>query len=125
MCTALGIKADEISDKMSKQASKEFAKLARIVFEEAKAGDPVAIDILKEGVSYINKMALKIVNKNPGRFSLIGGLRTELLPYLDKAVQDSLSEPMHPPEDGALFFARSEIARHENTSCNTQKSCSA
>jgi glucosamine kinase len=123
VCAALNIDSGDISDRMSKQPSKEFAKLARFVFEEAKAGDAVATGILNKGVSYINKMAHKIIDKHPGRFSIIGGLRTELLPCLDKNIQNNLSEPIHQPEDGAIFFVQSEVARYENSSSNMQKSC--
>jgi glucosamine kinase len=96
---------------MSNQPSKEFAKLARLVFEEAKNGDAVAISVLEDGVGYLNKMARKIMDTSPGRLSLIGGLRSELRPWLASDVQDHLVDPIESPEDGAIYFAKSKASQ--------------
>ncbi|MFT6097524.1 MAG: glucosamine kinase [Arenicella sp.] len=111
VCDALDTNPREIADKMSNQPSKEFAKLARLVFEEAKNGDAVAISVLEDGVGYLNKMARKIMDTSPGRLSLIGGLRSELRPWLASDVQDHLVDPIESPEDGAIYFAKSKASQ--------------
>jgi len=111
VCSTLNTTPLEISDKMTHQPSKEFAKLARLIFEEANNGDAVAITVLKEGINYLNCMARKIMNTHPGPLSLLGGLRSELLPWLDSDIQDYLREPIDSPQDGAIYFAQSEAKR--------------
>jgi glucosamine kinase len=110
VCDALDTNPLEIADKMSNQPSKEFAKLARLVFEEAKNGDAVAIRVLEDGTGYLNRMARKIMATSPGRLSLIGGLRSELRPWLASDVQDYLCDPIESPEDGAIYFAKSKAS---------------
>ncbi|MBL4671224.1 MAG: hypothetical protein JKX81_03105 [Arenicella sp.] len=114
VCDALNTNPLEIADKMSNQPSKEFAKLARLVFEEAKNGDAVAISVIEDGVGYLNKMARKIMSTSPGRLSLIGGLRSELLPWLASDVQDYLCDPIESPEGGAIYFAQSKSRQKAN-----------
>lgn len=114
VCDALNTKPREIADKMSNQPSKEFAKLARLVFEEAKNGDAVALSIIEEGVGYLNKMARKIMATSPGRLSLIGGLRSELLPWLASDIQKHLCDPIESPEYGAIYFAKAKAKQKVN-----------
>ncbi|GGZ98072.1 ATPase [Arenicella chitinivorans] len=110
ICDYLGARPRGIADAMANQPPKEFAKLASIVFTEAKSGDAVAVSILEEGVSYLDSMARKILTDNPGRLSLLGGLRSEITPWLAEDVKNTLSDPIHAPEDGAIHFAKTESA---------------
>jgi glucosamine kinase len=110
ICDYLGARPRGIADAMANQPPKEFAKLASIVFAEAKSGDAVALSIIEEGVSYLNNMARKILTENPGRLALLGGLRSEITPWLADDVKAALSDPIHAPEDGAIHFAKSESA---------------
>jgi glucosamine kinase len=71
----------------------------------------VALSIVKEGTDYINQLAHKILEENPGRLCILGGLRLKVTPWLDDTIQSKLSDPMHSPEDGAIYYAKAELAR--------------
>lgn len=102
-----------IVERMSGRPSSEYAKLAPLVFAAAENDDPVALRILTEGASYISAMARKLLAHQPARLALIGGMAERLTSWLDDAVAARLSDPLGPPEDGALLFARQqhELAR--------------
>lgn len=87
-----------------------YAQLARIVFAAAKNGDDIAIKLVKEGAKYISDVARRLWQENPPRMSLIGGLTPLLYPWLDQDIQDKLSKPLGPPEVGAVFFAKQQLA---------------
>ena len=103
----------EFADHMSNKPPRDFACLAPLVFSFAEAGDNVARSIVEEGTDYINRLAHKILHENPGRLSILGGLRLKVIPWLDADIQDQLSEPLHSPEDGAIHFAKSETAKSQ------------
>lgn len=85
-----------------------YAGMANLVFDAAKEGDVLALDIVKEGASYIDNVAMQLSKRCPPRMSLIGGLTPRLLPWLAQDVQKSLSAPLNSPEVGAVFYARQQ-----------------
>ena len=108
---ALGCKSDlELVTAVSGKKSSYFAKLAIQVFDAADAGDEVALNIVKEGAAYISDLACKLIETNPGRLSMIGGLSPRLMPWLDKSVARFISAPLFEPEMGAVFFAQAQQA---------------
>jgi len=96
----------ELMEKMAKKPAKEFAKLARVVFEAAKKNDEVALEIIRDGARYLSDLALRLLERKPKRFALVGGLAPIILPYMDKAVQDMVEPRLNEPEVGAFFFAK-------------------
>jgi glucosamine kinase len=88
-----------------------YAQLANLVFDAAEQGDKIALSIVNDGADYINGMAGNLKAKNPPRMSMIGGLTPRLKPWLEKSVQESLSEPLSSPEVGAVIFAKQEYAK--------------
>lgn len=104
----LGAKGVEIIGLMSGLPSSEYAKLAPLVFAAAKEGDAVAQKVLAEGGKYISSMAYKLLEFQPGRLALIGGLADPIESWLDPEVLKCLSVPLGTPEEGALLFARNE-----------------
>lgn len=109
----------ELVAAISGQKSGFFAKLARSVFDAADNDDQVAMNIVKDGAGYISELARKLWQTNPGRMSIIGGLSPRLVPWLDKDVAQRLSAPLAPPEMGAIFFAKDQLAAH--TTIDLQK----
>lgn len=99
----------DLVEVVAKQSSSFFAKLAFIAFEGAKHQDPLALSIIKEGALYISDVARRLWLDNPPRMSLIGGLSPQLTPWLDKDVQERLSAPIHPPEMGAVIYAKQQL----------------
>ncbi len=83
-----------------------YAQMAGFVFQAANQGDSVAKAIIEEGANYISRVARQLMKKQPPRISLIGGLTPLLTPWLDDDVQAMLSTPIHPPEIGAVIFAK-------------------
>lgn len=99
-----------IVERMSGRPSSDYAKLAPLVFSAAEAGDPVALKILKEGAAYISSLAEKLLEYEPSRLALIGGLAERIQPWLTPDIQKQLSKPLGQPEEGALLFARQQYA---------------
>lgn len=85
-----------------------YAQLASIVFDAASQKDSVASEIVKEGADYISRVARKLLTTLPPRISLIGGLTSSITPWLDEDVKAALSEPLYPPEMGAVIFAKQQ-----------------
>jgi len=87
-----------------------YARMANLVFDAAEQGDELARKIVDEGAAYISNVARQLWKKNPPRMSLIGGLTPRLKPWLDKDIQQRLSEPLSPPEVGSVIYARQQLA---------------
>lgn len=97
-----------IVDKMGVAKSSEYAQLASFVLEAAEQKDEVAVKILREGTDYLSAVAEKLWATGPGRMSLIGGLAEALTPWLKPSIAVRLSNPISPPEYGAVYFAQQE-----------------
>lgn len=98
-----------IAEAMAGKPSSTYAQLARPVLEEAKKGDEVALAIVKDGARYISDLANKLLQNNPPRLSMIGGLAEPLQEWLDKDVVANVKPAMQPPEMGAVYFAQNSI----------------
>ncbi len=99
-----------IVEHMSGRPSSEYAKMAPLVFSAADAGDRVALKIVQEGAAYLSAMAHKLLEYEPERLALIGGLAERMELWLAPEVAEQLSKPLGPPEAGALLFARQQLA---------------
>ncbi len=44
---------------------------------------------------------------------MLGGLTQRMKPWLDKALQAQLSEPLSAPEVGSVLFARQELVKQK------------
>ncbi len=112
LLTKLGCENDTaLVEAIAGKTATYYAQLANLVFDAANRGDKVALAIVKEGAEYINSIARTLWRKQPSRMSMIGGLTIRLKPWLDKAIQAQLSEPLNAPEVGSVLFARSEVAK--------------
>ncbi|MCG7540133.1 ATPase [Pseudoalteromonas sp. CO348] len=94
-----------IAEQMAGQPSSGYAKLARYVLEQAKLNDEIALSIVKSGAEYISRLAKRLLELNPPRLSMIGGLSEPLQPWLDPEVAKQVQLPKQPPEMGAIYFA--------------------
>jgi len=104
----LGARGIAVVEQMSGRPSSDCARLAPLVFAAAEAGDPVAQKILTEGAGYISALAAKLLEYQPGRLALIGGLSEQFEAWLTPGVAKQLSEPLDSPEAGAVLFARQQ-----------------
>ncbi len=98
-----------IVEKMGVAKSSDYAQLSRFVFEAANAKDEVAINILREGANYLDAVAERLWETQPGRMSIIGGLSEIITPWLKPSVAASLSPPVNQPSFGAVYFARQQL----------------
>ncbi|WP_462158143.1 N-acetylglucosamine kinase [Pseudoalteromonas sp. GB56] len=107
-----------IAEQMAGQPSSSYAKLARMVLEAADKGDHVASAIVKDGANYISMMAKRLLEINPPRLSMIGGLAEPLQKWLDGEVANKVSRPKQPPELGAVYFAQQSLANEQQKVAN-------
>ena len=103
-----------IVDKMFGARQGDYAKFAIFVVDAADAGDTVAMDIVKDGATYMSGVARKLWATNPGRMSMIGGLAPRLIPWMDKDMADNLSPVLYQPEFGAVYFAKQALKTEKN-----------
>lgn len=94
-------------ERLSGAKSRDYARLAPLVLDAARAGDAVAETIVREGAGYISALGQKLLDYSPARISMIGGLAEPLRPWLAPQLSGQLSAPLGPPEAGALLYARS------------------
>lgn len=92
------------------QSSSCYATLARTVLTCANDNDEVAKSIVVEGAAYLSQLAHKLFELNPPRFSMIGGLAEPLAPWLDSDVVANIAPVIAPPEFGAAYYARQQVA---------------
>jgi glucosamine kinase len=107
--------ATAIVGMVSGQHATFYAQFANLVFDAAEQGDKSALVIVKEGAKYINSLARTLLAKKPSRLSMLGGLTPRLKSWLDQDIQAQLSEPLSPPEVGAVYFARNKLARYKQS----------
>ncbi|ATC94334.1 N-acetylglucosamine kinase [Pseudoalteromonas tunicata] len=99
-----------IAEKMAGKPSSVYATLARLVIECANQGDEVAVAIVKDGAGYISDLAAKLMENNPPRLSMIGGLAEPLQKWLRPEIAALVKTPKQPPEMGAVYYAQSSFA---------------
>lgn len=98
--------ASQLIEQVANKPASFYAKLAKLVILAATQKDPIAHAILLDGAAYISALARKLLEKQPSRISVIGGLSVPLTPWLDNDIQTQLSPPLSPPEMGAVLLAR-------------------
>lgn len=99
-----------IVEKIASKPAAIFAQLAVTVFYAAKDKDQVAISIINEGASYLSNMAKLLHHPFAPPLSFIGGMAKSITPFLDDDLQQQFACPLTPPEVGAVFYARQQLA---------------
>lgn len=97
--------AIELAQEVARFTPTEFAKLAPLIIEHAKAQDIHALSIVKSGAKYLSALAAKLLEGRDVKLALIGGLSPLVKTYLEPEVVSSLVEAAEPPEIGAVLFA--------------------
>lgn len=96
----------ELLEKMNYANPREFAHLAPLVVEMGKAGNKDALAILQKGSAYLSQLCRYVINADPIRLGLIGGLSTPISPWLDNDIRALLTQAKQSPEWGAIHFAK-------------------
>jgi len=103
-----------VLDKVSQAEPAFFADFAPLVFQAADSGDHVALNLVHNAADYIQTLTEQLLSFQPPGISLIGGLAKPLSPWLSSKCQSQLSQPVSPPEIGAILFAQQQLTA-ENT----------
>ena len=105
----LSCSSKEIVVKMAGAIPRDFAQLAKVVFIAAENNDPAALVIIQEAVDYTEQVILKLLQTNPHRISLVGGITKLLLPWLNSVLVDQIKPQLETPEYGAALFIKQSI----------------
>jgi glucosamine kinase len=84
----------------------EYATLAPSVLSFAEAGDPLAEEIVAEGVRHVEVLIHSLVGFGAPRISLLGGLSSRLVRWLSPQMLGFVSPPESDAVAGALLLAR-------------------
>ena len=107
--TAMGI-----AEQMAGQPSSGYAKLARFVFTAAEQNDAIALSIVQQGADYVSRLAERLLESEPPRLSMIGGLAEPLNKWLSPHIAKKVELPKQPPEMGAIYFAIRSVEQQLN-----------
>ncbi len=98
----------QLADKLADAKAREYGTLAPLVFRAAQQGDTVAKELIADSCDFLERIIVLLLQNNPPRISIIGGVAEQLVHYLDKDIVAKLSTPIHSPEYGAICFARQQ-----------------
>ena len=85
---------------------REFGALAPLVIEQARAGDMVAIAILRAAAAHVDALAARLTALGVERIALVGGLAEPMRSWLSDGTRARLVPAAGDALDGALQLAR-------------------
>lgn len=94
-----------IADAMVGASSRDYGALAPLVLECAQRGDPVALEIVREGAAYLSDMAEKLLGTSEGGLCLLGGLGERLQAWMRPEIVARVVPALGQPDEGAVRFA--------------------
>ena len=100
----------QIVDQYCRAAPADFAKLAPQVFALARQGQPIALDIIKDGVQYLDSIAKQAIEISGGTLALVGGLSDSIRPWLSDELKQHIRPARHGAEKGAVLWG---LASHQ------------
>ncbi|MDF2179871.1 BadF/BadG/BcrA/BcrD ATPase family protein [Aliiglaciecola sp. CAU 1673] len=100
--------ASELAESMAQMPPAAYGRLAPVVLELAHQNDPIATDLVYQGVDYLERLARRLLAFGPQRLSMIGGLSQALLPFFSQDIKQHIQTPLHPPQFGAIFYAKQQ-----------------
>ncbi|MCU7553216.1 hypothetical protein OCL06_01235 [Alteromonas sp. ASW11-19] len=94
--------AVELVDKLHVSTPGRLAELAPAIIKAATAQDPAAVSIVKDGTAYLSALARQATYNELPR-TLMGGVASALLPWLDKDIQQGVVEAAQSAQWGACY----------------------
>lgn len=111
-----------LANSLAGASANKYGALAPHVFAAAQRGDAVATRILREAAAFIGKVVDILLQNDPPRLSLVGGIGERIVPWLDQNVAERLAPARAPAEVGAIHLARAGIAPRAISSIATGNS---
>lgn len=102
----LGGSGVALVEAIARGRSVEFARLAPLVFDQARAGDAVAVALVAAAADYLSRMAERFIVAGAARVAFVGGLAEPITPFLSDLVQAHQVAPVAEPVAGAVELAR-------------------
>jgi glucosamine kinase len=87
----------------------QYAEFAPLVFEYARRGDPLAIELVQETAEAATRIIDRLIAGGATVVSLIGGLADPVMPWLPSRLREFLAAPQSDPLDGAILMARHDV----------------
>jgi len=103
--------AIDIVERVANKAPNFFAAFAPSVFDCADQGEQACIDIVKEGIAYVEQMIERIESLGNINTALAGGLSHRLTTWLSSKTRSKLVTAQHSPEYGAVLLAHQQLLR--------------
>jgi len=87
----------------------QYAEFAPLVFEYARRGDPLAVELVQETAEAATRIIDRLIAGGATAVSLIGGLADPVMPWLPSRLREFLAAPQSDPLDGAILMARHDV----------------
>ena len=87
----------------------QYAEFAPLVFEYARRGDPLAVELVQETAEAATRIIDRLIAGGATVVSLIGGLADPVIPWLPSRLREFLAAPQSDPLDGAILMARHDV----------------
>jgi glucosamine kinase len=110
-----GARHDAIVDWARQATPEDYARLAPLVFEHARAGDPLGAALVREAAAELARIGARLLAAGAPRVALMGGLAEPLRPWLPEALAARLVAPEGDALDGALLMARRALADRDHS----------
>jgi len=87
---------------------RDFARRAPAVVAHARAGDPVARELMRLAAGHVDALARRLIAGGAARLCLVGGLAEHVAPWLADETRLRLRAPRGDAVSGALALARAQ-----------------
>lgn len=88
----------------------DYAAFAAIVIKHAKAGEPAAINLLRDAAVHISGLVEAVLARGAPRVALVGGLVEFLKPHIPPTTAARLTEPEADAMAGGILLAKTRQA---------------
>jgi glucosamine kinase len=102
--------AEAVVDFATAARPADYAALVLLVFEYAKARDPLALALIGEAAADAARIIARLIEVGAASVCLIGGLAEPLSDWLAPDIRRRLAEPRGDALDGAILLARRGMA---------------
>jgi glucosamine kinase len=105
-----GGRHDAIVDWARQATPEDYGRLAPLVLEHAREGDPLGTALVSEAADEIARIAKRLLAAGAPALALVGGLAEPLRPWLPAGLKARLAAPQGDALAGALLMARRALA---------------